>query len=181
MMSEYDPEWSTIVDDFPITSIVVPVLFPGVTYSFRVRVESNTSAVSVSPWSPAYSYIAVEPPGAPGAPIVVDVDITTAALTLSWEAPDYDGFSSNIKYGIEYSKNDADWFFVTDYAIPANNFTINATVMQLAFGTNYYFRVYARNEVSIIISSFNNIVTTCSHTIIILSPIIIWYNNIRVL
>jgi predicted phage tail protein len=132
--------WTTFADGVSSsTSATVTGLTNGTEYIFRV---AATNVVGTSPYSAAST--GVTPSTLPGAPtnLVGVSGVTEVALT--WGAPESSGGAVISDYVIQYSSNSGTTW--TTFADGVSS-SISTTVTGLTNGTEYIFRVAAKNRV----------------------------------
>ncbi|MDE0928679.1 MAG: fibronectin type III domain-containing protein, partial [Acidimicrobiales bacterium] len=130
--------WTAFVDGVSTTTnVAVTGLANGTAYTFRV---SAVNAVGTSPTGSSSSITTAGPPQAPEGLYATYYD--GAASTLTWSSPSHDGGLAVTDYVVEYSTDATTWVIFDDGVLAATT----ATVVGLANGTAYTFRVSAVNE-----------------------------------
>lgn len=111
----------------------------GTTYHFRVRAAGHAGTLfgEWSEWSGGYVYLTV--PGEPQSPSATAGD---GYVTVSWAAPAFDGGSAITGYAIE--RSDGGYGF---FAPASTVYDTTFTDLSVSNGTEYYYRVYAINEI----------------------------------
>uniref|UniRef100_A0A670Y1P8 Titin n=1 Tax=Pseudonaja textilis TaxID=8673 RepID=A0A670Y1P8_PSETE len=136
--------WKMICSSVSRTTFKVPNLVKDVEYQFRIRAENR---YGVSPPLNSVEVIAkhqFKPPGSPGKPVVYN--ITADGMTISWDAPLYDGGAEITGYHVEKKeKNSILWQKVNISPISSREYRI----IGLMDGLDYQFRVYAENSAGI--------------------------------
>ncbi|XP_072180962.1 twitchin-like [Diadema setosum] len=138
--------WSPVnYESHDTTTMKVTGLVEGNEYEFRVIAENK--AGRGKPGLPCYAVKAKSPhsvPDAPGTPSISDTSST--AMTLRWAPPESDGGSSIITYVVERREQ----FSSRWVQINRHEFTDpTLTVMGLTEGSEYEFRVAAKNKVGL--------------------------------
>uniref|UniRef100_A0A8C4KRR6 TITIN protein n=1 Tax=Dromaius novaehollandiae TaxID=8790 RepID=A0A8C4KRR6_DRONO len=132
--------WKLVCSSAARTTFKVPNLVKDTEYQFRVRAENR---YGVSPPLVSADVVAkhqFRPPGAPGKPVVYNV--TADGMTISWDAPAYDGGSEIIGYHVEKKeRNSILWQKVNVASISSREYRITG----LLEGLDYQFQVYAEN------------------------------------
>jgi titin len=127
-------------------------LKPGIKYCFRV---SAINARGTSPSSTVHELITVG--NAPNAPTSLKFTAKATQVTLSWAAATVTGGGPVRDYLVEYSSDEGDtWVEVTKPASTSRSLTIR----DLTRSTNYFFRVYAKNDSGTSLASKDLKVTT---------------------
>uniref|UniRef100_A0A8C6ZZ25 Titin n=1 Tax=Nothoprocta perdicaria TaxID=30464 RepID=A0A8C6ZZ25_NOTPE len=132
--------WKLVCSSAARTTFKVPNLVKDTEYQFRVRAENR---YGVSPPLVSADVVAkhqFRPPGAPGKPVVYNV--TADGMTISWDAPAYDGGSEILGYHVEKKeRNSILWQKVNVALISSREYRITG----LLEGLEYQFQVYAEN------------------------------------
>lgn len=133
--------WKIVCSSVVRTTFKIPNLVKGTEYQFRVRAE-NKYGVSDSLNSVAVvAQHQYKPPGPPGKPVVFN--ITSDGMTVSWDAPSFDGGSPITGYHLEKKdRNSLLWMKVNSNVISGREYR----VIGLIEGLEYSFRVYAQNN-----------------------------------
>jgi subtilisin family serine protease len=136
--------WTTIRDGLsPARSSLLRGLTNGTRYRFRV---AAVNAVGKGPWSPIVGATPRWKPGAPGglrATVAPTAGVGSRQVKLTWNAPGSSGGAKVTDYLIQSSANGIAWTTVRDGV----STTRSALVRGLTNGTQYRFRVAARNVV----------------------------------
>lgn len=133
--------WKMVCSSVARTTFKVPNLVKDTEYQFRIRAENR---YGVSPPLSSVEVIAkhqFKPPGSPGKPVVYNV--TADGMTISWDAPIYDGGAEITGYHVEKKeRNSILWQKVNLSSISGREYRITG----LMDGLDYQFRVYAENS-----------------------------------
>lgn len=133
--------WKMVCSSVARTTFKVPNLVKDTEYQFRVRAENR---YGVSPPLSSIEVVAkhqFKPPGSPGKPVVYN--ITADGMTISWDAPVYDGGAEITGYHVEKKeRNSILWQKVNTSPISNREYRITG----LMEGLDYQFRVYAENS-----------------------------------
>jgi len=137
-----DANWTTFTRSASTTpNAVVTGLSNGFNYEFRVTAR-NAQGLG----TPSAKSNGVTVRGLPGAPTGVTGTRGDSQVTVTWTAPANNGGAAITDYVVEYRRlRDTAW---TVFSRPASTAT-SAVVTGLVNGTNYTFRVTARNVVGL--------------------------------
>jgi hypothetical protein len=135
--------WTTVNDGMSTaTTTMVGGLTNGTQYSFRV---AGKNAIWISPWTPAITATPAWVPGAPSgltAAVAPTAGVGSGQVKLTWNAPASNNGAAITDYTIESSANGGTtWTTVNDGVSTATTTTVSG----LTNGTQYSFRVAARN------------------------------------
>ncbi len=136
--------WTTVDDGVSTAqSYVVTRLTNGTQYRFRL---AAINAVGQSPWSSIVPATPRWKPAAPGglrAAVAPTTGVGSRQVKLTWNAPASTGGSALTDYAIQRSTDGVKWTTVVDGVSTARSYV----VARLTNGTQYRFRVAARNAV----------------------------------
>jgi titin len=136
-------------------------LISGTNYDFRVSaINSQGTGASVTVNATAATI--------PGVPTNLTAGVNATTVTLNWLAPGSNGGTPLTDYVIDYRTGTAAFVTFTD----GQSTALTATVTGLTSGTNYDFRVYAKNSVgnSATFASISAMPTTAGGTFTINPP-----------
>ncbi|NXM00715.1 TITIN protein, partial [Tyrannus savana] len=139
--------WKLVCSSAARTTFKVPNLVKDTEYQFRVRAENR---YGVSPPLVSADVVAkhqFRPPGAPGKPVVYNV--TADGMTISWDAPAYDGGSEITGYHVEKKERNSifmRWVKVSSKRpITENRYRVTGLIE----GNEYEFHVMAENAAGV--------------------------------
>uniref|UniRef100_A0A3B4Y526 Titin n=1 Tax=Seriola lalandi dorsalis TaxID=1841481 RepID=A0A3B4Y526_SERLL len=133
--------WKMVCSSVVRTTFKIPNLVKGTEYQFRVRAENKYGVSESLNSSDIVAQHQYKPPGPPGKPVAFNV--TSDGMTISWEAPGFDGGSPILGYHIEKKdRNSLLWQKVNSTIISNKEYRI----IGLMEGLEYSFRVYAENN-----------------------------------
>jgi len=137
--------WLDITHDGTELSTTITSLSGGQSYDVRVRA---TNAGGAGEWSPSTTLSPL--PEVPEAPTDVTTERIDQGITVSWEAPEDNGFEITgyeLIATIWYPKDIADERgYEYDKVVTADGDATSATVSGLQNGKNYYIHLRAKNE-----------------------------------
>lgn len=133
--------WKIICSSVVRTTFKIPNLVKGTEYQFRVRAENKYGVSDPLNSVDVVAQHQYKPPGPPGKPVVFNV--TSDGMTVSWDAPSFDGGSPITGYHLEKKdRNSLLWMKVSSSVISGREYR----VIGLIEGLEYSFRVYAQNN-----------------------------------
>lgn len=133
--------WKIICSSVVRTTFKIPNLVKGTEYQFRVRAENKYGVSDPLNSVDVVAQHQYKPPGPPGKPVVFNV--TSDGMTVSWDAPSFDGGSPITGYHLEKKdRNSLLWMKVNSNVISGREYR----VIGLIEGLEYSFRVYAQNN-----------------------------------
>lgn len=133
--------WKIVCSSVIRTTFKIPNLVKGTEYQFRVRAENKYGVSDPLNSVNVVAQHQYKPPGPPGKPVVFNV--TSDGMTVSWDAPSFDGGSPITGYHLEKKdRNSLLWMKVNSSVISGREYR----VIGLLEGLEYSFRVYAQNN-----------------------------------
>lgn len=133
--------WKIVCSSVVRTTFKIPNLVKGTEYQFRVRAENKYGVSEPLNSTDVVAQHQYKPPGPPAKPVVFNV--TSDGMTVSWDAPSFDGGSPVTGYHLEKKdRNSMLWMKVNTNVISGREYR----VMGLLEGLEYSFRVYAQNN-----------------------------------
>lgn len=133
--------WKIICSSVVRTTFKIPNLVKGTEYQFRVRAENKYGISDPLNSMDVVAQHQYKPPGPPGKPVVFNV--TSDGMTVSWDAPSFDGGSPVTGYHLEKKdRNSLLWMKVNSSVISGREYR----AIGLFEGLEYSFRVYAQNN-----------------------------------
>uniref|UniRef100_A0A6I8QI94 Titin n=1 Tax=Xenopus tropicalis TaxID=8364 RepID=A0A6I8QI94_XENTR len=144
--------WKMVCSSVARTTFKIPNLVKGTEYQFRVKAENR---YGVSPPLNSVDVIAkhqFRPPGPPGKPVVYN--ITSDGMTISWDAPIYDGGSEITGFHPDHDGGSRISSYLIEMKQKGSDHWIEAgqtklltlTINNLTENTEYEFRVRAKND-----------------------------------
>jgi uncharacterized protein YegP (UPF0339 family) len=134
----------TAVDSVELTGVT-----PGSIYNFVLQAENPGELVS--PYSDVLTVVFAELPGAPDAPVFIDrsgytADGSSAYITISWKEPlNNGGLPLILGYKVEIKEGAGSWNIALESSDSSSSVTHRFE--GLTAGSEYRFRVYARNTI----------------------------------
>lgn len=133
--------WKIVCSSVVRTTFKITNLVKNTEYQFRVRAENKYGVSDPLNSVDVFAKHQYKPPGPPGKPVVCNV--TSDGMTVSWDAPSFDGGSPITGYHLEKKdRNSLLWMKVNSNVISGREYR----AIGLIEGLEYSFRVYAQNN-----------------------------------